>query len=111
MPQSSLFSSKAKAPAAAANPPKPPASSNASASTSSSTKAPIKQLSSSSAPAPAPTAPLPSVGERVEIYFPDDAEYFACDVVESVSSSESKFRVEYDDGNKEVVDFSEVRRH
>ncbi|GMH78533.1 hypothetical protein TL16_g07839 [Triparma laevis f. inornata] len=100
MPQSSLFSffsAKAAKPASSI-----PSATSSKPGASSKPPVPVKKEVKTAPQSP----PLPSLGERVEIYFPDDAEYFACDVTESVKGS--KFRVEYDDGNKEVVDFGEA---
>lgn len=105
MPQSSLFSffsAKAAKPAAAKPASSIPSATSSKPGASSKPPAPVKKEVKTAPQSP----PLPSLGERVEIYFPDDAEYFACDVTASVKGS--KFRVEYDDGNKEVVDFGEA---
>ena len=45
------------------------------------------------------------VGSEIEVYWPDDAEYYACTVIAHLKNN--KWKVEYGDGQAETVDLGE----
>ena len=61
--------------------------------------------SKKAAPPPAPPTSSVKIGDEIEIYWPDDSEYYACTVTTHLKND--KWKVEYGDGASETVDLSE----
>ena len=101
--QSSLFSFFSSKPGAAkASAPSSKPAAKKSKPSSSSTTPSLAKPPPAQAP---PDAPSVKIGDLIEIYWPDDSEYYACTVTSHLKND--KWEVTYDDGASETVDLSE----